>query len=136
MSGDARAAVRELANVLRALHRQALTLTQQGFEKVNGPVRGPGELLQLAVHDPLFAWLRPLSQEIVALDELAEADEIGAHDLDAARDSVAELLDASSEFRASYLVYLQEDPDLVLAHAAVRRLLRGRPGDASAAPQS
>ncbi|HET8697839.1 MAG TPA: hypothetical protein VFO94_10160 [Gammaproteobacteria bacterium] len=136
MSKDERAAVRELANALRALHRHALTLTQQGFEKVNGPVRGPGELLQLAVHDPLFAWLRPLSQEIVGLDELAEADELGAPDLDAARNSVAELLDTTSEFRASYLVYLQEDPDLVLAHAAVRRLLRRRPGDGAAAPQS
>ena len=127
MSVEPRAAVRELAQALRALHRHALTLTQQSFEKLHGSVRGPGELLQLAVHDPLFAWLRPLSQEIVALDELAEADEIGEPDLDAARASVAELLDASSEFRGPYLVYLQEEPDLVLAHAAVRKLLGRRP---------
>ena len=130
MSDDARAAVRELAHALRALHRQALTVTQQSFEKLHGRVRGPGELLQLAVHDPLFAWLRPLSQEIVALDELADSDEIGTQDLDAARASVVELFDSNAEFRGTYLVYLQEEPDLVLAHATVRRLLasRARPG--------
>ena len=129
MSDDARAAVRVLAQSLRALHRHGLTVTQQSFEKLKGRVRGPGELLQLVVHDPLFAWLRPLSQEIVALDELAEADEIAQQDLDAARASVAELLDSNAEFRGTYLVYLQEEPDLVLAHAAVRRLLplRERP---------
>jgi hypothetical protein len=130
MSDDARAAIRELARALRALHRHALTVTQQSFEKLHGRVRGPGELLQLAVHDPLFAWLRPLSQEIVALDELAEADEIGLQDLDAARASVVELLDSNVEFRGTYLVYLQEEPDLVLAHATVRKVLgpRSRPG--------
>ena len=136
MSDDARAAVRELAHALRALHRQALTVTQQSFEKLHGRVRGPGELLQLAVHDPLFAWLRPLSQEIVALDELADSDEIGTQDLDAARASVVELFDSNAEFRGTYLVYLQEEPDVVLAHAAVRRLLapRSRPS-APAEPQ-
>jgi hypothetical protein len=136
MSDDARAAVRELAHALRALHRQALTVTQQSFEKLHGRVRGPGELLQLAVHDPLFAWLRPLSQEIVALDELADSDEIGTQDLDAARASVVELFDSNAEFRGTYLVYLQEEPDLVLAHAAVRKVLgpRSRPS-APAEPQ-
>lgn len=137
MSDAVRTSVRELAHALRALHRHALTVTQQSFEKLHGRVRGPGELLQLAVHDPLFAWLRPLSQEIVALDELAEADEVGAQDLDAARASVVELFDSNAEFRGTYLVYLQEEPDLVLAHAAVRRLLapRARPGVAPAEPQ-
>ena len=136
MSDDARAAVRELAHALRALHRQALTVTQQSFEKLHGRVRGPGELLQLAVHDPLFAWLRPLSQEIVALDERADSDEIGTQDLDAARASVVELFDSNAEFRGTYLVYLQEEPDLVLAHAAVRKVLgpRSRPS-APAEPQ-
>jgi hypothetical protein len=132
MSDDARGAVRELARALRELHKRGLATTQQSFEKLHGRVRGPGELLQLAVHDPLFAWLRPLSQQIVALDELAEAEAIGAPDLDAARASVAELLEANAEFRATYLVYLQAEPDLVLAHAALRRLL-GPPGRAAPA---
>jgi len=133
MSDDAHAAVRELAQALRALHRRALTITQQSFEKLHGRVRGPGELLQLVVHDPLFAWLRPVSQEIVALDELAEADDIAQQDLDAARASVRELFGSNAEFRGTYLVYLQEEPDLVLEHATVRKLLGPPPAPSAGA---
>jgi hypothetical protein len=120
---DARDAVRELAAALRALHHELLLATQKSFEKVNGPVDGPGALLQLAVHDPLFAWLRPLSQELALLDELASSEEIGGRDFARAAAEVAALVEASSEFGAAYLVYLQSDPDVVIAHAAVRRLL-------------
>lgn len=127
MSDDARAAIRQLSRALLALHRRGLAITQQSFEKLHGRVRGPGELLQLVVNDPLFAWLRPLSQEIVALDELAEADEIGPEHVDAARASVTALLETNAELRGTYLVYLQDEPDLVLAHAAVRKLLAPLP---------
>jgi hypothetical protein len=120
---DARDAVRRLATALRALHHELLRATQKSFEKLNGRVDGPGALLQLAVHDPLFAWLRPLSQELALLDELAGSDEVGGRDFARAAAEVAALLDASSEFGAAYLVYLQSDPDVVIAHAAVRRLL-------------
>jgi hypothetical protein len=127
---DARAAVRELAAALRALHHRLLLATQKNFEKLHGRVDGPGALLQLAVHDPLFAWLRPLSQELALLDELAAADEVGAGDFARAAAEAAELLDGISEFRAAYLVYLQSEPDVVLAHAAVRRLTQRRTGQA------
>jgi hypothetical protein len=120
---DARDAVRELAVALRKLHHELLLATRKSFEKVNGRVDGPGALLQLAVHDPLFAWLRPLSQELALLDELASSDEVGGRDFARAAAEVAALIDASSEFGAAYLVYLQSDPEVVIAHAAVRRLL-------------
>jgi hypothetical protein len=120
---DARAAVRELAAALRALHHRLLLATQKSFEKLHGRVDGPGALLQLAVHDPLFAWLRPLSQQLALLDELAAADEVDAGDFARAAAEVAELVDATSEFRAAYLVYLQSEPDVVIAHAALRRLI-------------
>ena len=123
MSAD-RDSARELAAALRALHRTLLTATRRGFEKLHGRVDSSGELLQLAINDPLFAWLHPLSESIVELDELAadaQADDAG---FAAARAAVARLLRDESAFRASYLVYLQSDPHAVLAHAAVRRLLR------------
>jgi hypothetical protein len=122
-----RASLVELAAASRMLHRQLLLVTQKGFEKLYGRVEGPGALLQLAVHDPLFAWLRPLSQQTAALDELAATDEVTGDDLDAARARLLALLEAEGEFRATYVIYLQADPEVVLAHAALRRLL-GRGG--------
>jgi hypothetical protein len=120
---DAAAALRELSAALRVVHQRGLTATQKGFERLHGRVRSAGEVLQLALHDPLFAWLRPLSALIATLDELAAQDEVGGEDLDSARAAVATFLESDGEFRPAYLVYLQTEPDLVLAHAGVRRLL-------------
>jgi hypothetical protein len=119
----ARAAARELAAALRTLHHRLLLATQKSFEKLHGRVDGPGALLQLAVHDPLFAWLRPLSQKLALLDELAEAEDVADVDFARAAAEVAELVDEDSAFRAAYLVYLQSEPDVVLAHGVLRRLI-------------
>jgi hypothetical protein len=124
---DERAAVRELATALRTLHHRLLLATQRSFEKLHGRVDGPGALLQLAVHDPLFAWLRPLSQALALLDELADAEEVGGPDLARAAAEVAALIDGETEFRGAYLVYLQSEPDVVVAHAGLRRLLPKQP---------
>jgi hypothetical protein len=125
LSDAARSGARALAAALRTLHRRLLLATQKSFEKLHGRVDGPGALLQLAVHDPLFAWLRPVSEKVALLDELAEAEDLGADDLTRAATEVAELVEADSAFRAAYLVYLQAEPDVVLAHAALRRLITG-----------
>jgi hypothetical protein len=116
-------ALRELSAALRVVHQRGLIATQKGFEKLHGRVRSAGEVLQLALHDPLFAWLRPLSALIATLDELAVQDEVGRDDVASARAAVATFLESDGEFRPAYLIYLQTEPDLVLAHAAVRSLL-------------
>ena len=128
---DPRAVLRELAATARTLHHRLLVATQKSFEKLHGRVDGPGQLLQLAVHDPLFAWLRPLSQQLALLDELGEADEL--HDADVARAAaeVSQVLE-SEPFRGPYLVYLQSEPDTVLANAALRSLLARAGGGRSA----
>jgi hypothetical protein len=113
---SSRRAVAELAEALRVLHARLLQSVQVGFEKLHGRVHGPGALLQLALHDPLFTWLQPLSRQIVALDELAESE---APDLEQARASVSRLIDAPGDFRSHYLACLQADPAVVMAHAAL-----------------
>jgi hypothetical protein len=120
---DARSDVRELATALRVLHHRLLLATQRAFEKLHGRVDGPGAMLQLAVHDSLFAWLRPLSQKVALLDELGEADSLEPVDFARAAAEVGSLLEADPEFHATYLIYLQAEPDAVLANAAVRRVL-------------
>lgn len=112
----------ELAAAARTLHHRLLVATQKGYEKLHGRVEGPGKLLQLAVHDPLFAWLRPLSAQLALLDELAEADELQSADVARAATEVADVLDADA-FRGTFLVYLQSEPDVVLANAVLRPLL-------------
>ncbi len=121
---ERRAALHELGAALRDVHRELLIATQKGFEKLHGRVPGSGALLKLAVDDPLFAWLRPLSARIAALDELAKSDAASAAQLDRALADIAALLEADSEFRASYLIYLQAEPAVVVAHGIVRRMLR------------
>jgi hypothetical protein len=129
---DPRANLRELASAARVLHHRLLVATQKSFEKLHGRVESPGQLLQLAVHNPLFAWLRPLSQQLALLDELADADDV--HDADVAR-AEAELAQVlgSEAFRGTFLVYLQSEPDVVLANATLRPLLV-RAGGAREAP--
>ena len=129
---DPRTDLRELASAARTLHHRLLVATQKSFEKLHGRVEGPGVLLQLAVHDPLFAWLRPLSQQLALLDELGEADELHGADVARAAAEVAETLD-SAAFRGTFLVYLQNEPDVVLANAALRPLL-ARAGGARKPP--
>jgi hypothetical protein len=119
---EPRANLRELAAAARTLHHRLLVATQKSFEKLHGRVESPGQLLQLAVHDPLFAWLRPLSAQLALLDELAEADDVRDTDVARAAAEVAGVLD-SDAFRGSFLVYLQNEPDVVIANAALRPLL-------------
>ena len=76
--------------------------------------------------DAWFAWLRPLSQLMAKLDELGEESSDG---LDTAPlvASIRALLTPTEEgegFGRQYHDALQRGPDVVLAHAAVRALLR------------
>lgn len=117
-----RAALVELSSALRVVHQRLLMAVQRNFEKLHGRVGGPGELLQLAVNDPLFAWLAPLTAQIATIDERTR-DEVDAAAVAAVRAEVLALLEDESDFRASYLVYLQAEPDVVVAHATLRRLV-------------
>lgn len=53
---------------LLRLHRALLDAERAEHERVHGPIT-PAAFLQLLIADPRFAWLRPLSEIIVGLDE-------------------------------------------------------------------
>lgn len=116
--------VRALRAAVRALHKELLGAVQRRFEKLHRRVQGPGELLELAAHDPLFEWLKPLSERLVELEEL-DVDAVAREQAAALRAGFGRLLDADGEFAAVYRVYLQSEPDVVIAHAELRRALRG-----------
>jgi hypothetical protein len=95
---------------------------------VYGRIASNGEFLQLVLGHAWFAWLRPLSQLVAKLDELGGEDESpGGADTATFIASVRTLLTPSEEgtgFGKHYYDALQRQPDVVLAHAAVRALLR------------
>ncbi|HET6339597.1 MAG TPA: hypothetical protein VFG30_40580 [Polyangiales bacterium] len=134
------------------LHRVLIQAVRLDYERTHGHVDNPTQLWQLVLTDPKFAWLRPLSQWIVELDDGPDADpeaqeaKISASDVIAAAvrglDHTAALdgLDHSAavrgeletllsnpEWNEPYLQLLQEVPEVVLAHAKLQHELQRLP---------
>jgi len=117
-----------LFRALLRLHKALLDDERVSYERVHGRISSNGVFLQLVLEDPWFAWLRPLSQVMAKLDELGETDEL-PDGLNTATllASIRTLLTPSEEgtgFGRHYYEALQRDPDVVLAHGAVRMLLQ------------
>jgi hypothetical protein len=110
------------------LHKALLDDERVSYERVHGRISSNGAFLQLVLEDAWFAWLRPLSQVMAKLDELGETDELpDGPDAATILASIRTLLTPSEEgtgFGRHYYEALQREPDVVLAHAAVRMLLQ------------
>jgi hypothetical protein len=121
----------ELTHTLRPLHKALLDLVRIDYEKRHGrPVAGPVQLFQLVTQDPFFLWLHPMSALMAEIDELYDQKEPIAHDdVVAVRTTLESLLGSRGQepspdsFVSRYLEILQNDPDVVMAHARVRRAL-------------
>jgi len=120
----------ELHGALLRLHKALLDSERIVYENNVGPIRSPSHFFQLLTNDPWFAWLRPISQLIVAIDEtLDEKERLTNASVDALmRQSVFLLIPAETggEFGKRYLAALQRDPRVVLAHAQVARRIGSR----------
>ena len=71
-----------LDHIFRALlrlHKALLDDERVSYERVHGRIPSNGAFLQLVLGDAWFAWLRPLSQLMVKLDELVEEGEVSSH---------------------------------------------------------
>jgi hypothetical protein len=119
---DARlVAVRPL---LLDLHRQMLEAERADVERFQGRL-ADAEFLQIATGGLRMAWLTPLSELIVALDEALEADpgdEAAQVDATAIIARVSALIappDPATAFGRRYLVMLQQNPAVVMAHSAL-----------------
>jgi hypothetical protein len=120
--------VDQLRSALLRLHKALLDDERVSYERVYGRIASNGEFLQLVLSHAWFAWLRPLSQLVAQLDEFVEEDESPSGSSSASLiATVRTLLTPSEEgtgFGKHYYDALQRGPDVVLAHAAVRALLR------------
>jgi hypothetical protein len=117
----------EVRQALLALHKTLVDSERVTYEKTVGAIRSPNHFLQLLTTDPWFAWLQPLSQLIVSIDEALDSKEpLTPAAVDAAIKQANFLL-APSEvgegFSHHYFDALQRDPDVVIAHADVMKLI-------------
>jgi hypothetical protein len=120
----------ELHGALLKLHKALLDSERMVYEKNVGPIQSPNHFFRLLTSDPWFAWLRPISQLIVAIDETLDAKEpLSRADVDAVMNqSVFLLVPAQSddEFGERYVAALQRDPRVVLTHAQVAKRIGSR----------
>ena len=115
---------------LLALHKAVLGTERRTLERVHGELGG-AQFLQIVSDPLLYGWLTPFSALILAIDDTLDVKD-GDEDDEIA--TPAELIERTRElllppkadtpFGRRYISLMQKEPDLVLAHAAVARLLR------------
>jgi len=114
---------------LMALHKTLIDSEKAAYQETFGEIASPNQFLQLLISDPWFAWLHPVSELVVAIDELLEGKEaVGEANAGAIVKQTKTLLVASEEgegFARSYFEALQREPDVVMAHAEVVKCLKG-----------
>ena len=130
MSDAMRARLGELRSRLLNLHKVLLDDAKAAYEMDRGRVRSNASLLQLVINDPWFAWLHPLSELVVRIDETIEPGSPAAEADGAALVEQIERLLSPAEsgevFARRYFEALQRQPAVVLAHADVRRALKAQ----------
>lgn len=118
--------LRDLRRGLLRLHKTLLDTERAAYEQLEGRISS-GELLQLVISHEQFAWLHAISELIVKIDETLDADEpatIGdAKSLFMQIQALLRPAETGSEFAQKYFAALQREPDAVLAHREVKRLL-------------
>jgi hypothetical protein len=127
--GDPRHGLAELREALLRLHKALIESERVGYEKTFGRIASPYQFWQLLTDDAWFAWLRPVSQLVAAMDEMLDAKmaltAIGADALAARVKSLLVAVSGDNGFSGHYDEALQRDPDVMFAHAQVARCLRG-----------
>ena len=117
----------ELRNGLLGLHKTLLDSERGAYERDIARITSSNELLKLVLYDPWFAWLHELSEFIVQIDEAQDAKE-PPQSADAER-FIAQAWDllapneTGTGFAKGYFEAMQRDPDVVLAHARMRKTL-------------
>jgi len=106
--------------LLLNVHKALLEHERVRYEAAHGPVLSQGELLDLVIRAPWFAWLRTLSGLITQIDEFLCAKEppsqgAGEALLTRARDLLSST-DDGSDFHRDYRRALQESSEVGHAH--------------------
>lgn len=130
MTGELRERLEEIRQALLALHKTLVDSERVTYEATMGAIHSPNQFLQLLTTDPWFAWLHPLSQLIVSIDEAIDGKEpLTAGAVEALLKEANTLLSPSETgegFSRHYFDALQRDPNVVIAHADAMKLFSQR----------
>ena len=120
----------DVRQALLKLHKTLLDWERTAYERAHGRTTGHA-LLQAILNDPQFAWLRPLSELIVRIDETLENDVADIPGEAAAIVAQARKLVSPGDQGAlnaeRYEAALQGCPDAVFAHRDVGVVLKSHP---------
>ena len=124
---ESRALLGNLRNLLLEQHKLLLDRERAEYERVNGPIGGPGAFLQLVLGHPHFAWLKQISTLVVeideALDRRSKADQTVADALTAQARELMRPRQEGSDFQVRYYNAVQESPEIVILQCRIEQLL-------------
>jgi len=120
----------QLREAVLNLHKALVDSERISYEKNIGTIPSPNHFLQLLTRDPWFAWLHPVSELIVAMDEALDAKEpLTKERAEALTQQARSLLMVSETgegFARHYYDALQRDPDVLFAHAVAAKIYNHR----------
>jgi hypothetical protein len=118
--------LRDLRRGLLHLHKILLDQERADCEKARGSVSS-GELLQLVINHEQFAWLHSISELIVKIDEMFDAEEPMTFENSRLLLGQARTLlmpgESGDAFKQKYHAALQHNPAAVLAHRELTLIL-------------
>lgn len=118
---------------LLRVHKALIDHERARYEQAHGPIGGAGAFLQVLIHDPHFAWLRPIPELVVRIDEFTSSRE--PPDLSAGEallTQARQLLvpdEAGDDFARRYHRALQESPEVAAIHGEWRLWAMGAGGN-------
>ena len=106
------------------LHKALVDSEKKDWEQNRGSVGGPPQFQNMQLNEPAFAWMRPCSALIVAIDEYQDSKEPKTAEEARQLFGVARNVLRPPDFVESrYRDVLQRDPAIVMLHARVVQVL-------------
>jgi len=131
MKDSERRLLTDLRRALLPLHKTLLEWERKTYEREHGRKMGGGELLQVIMTAPQFAWLHPISELIVRIDQTLDEEAPDTPvDVDTILTQARRLVapdQTEKPYAERYLTALQEVPDVVVAHGKVTAILKENP---------
>jgi len=131
MKDSERRLLTDLRRALLPLHKTLLEWERKTYEREHGRKMGGGELLQVIMTAPQFAWLHPISELIVRIDQALDEEAPDTPvDVDVILTQARRLVapdQTEKPYAERYLTALQEVPDVVVAHGKVTAILKENP---------
>ena len=126
MKDSTRSRIAEIRLALIALHKALVDSERISYEKNMGTIQSHSHFLQLLTQDPWFVWLQPLSQFIVSLDDLDDAETpLKVATLETVIKEARGLLTPSEigeGFARHYFDALQGDTQVLIAHTETMKI--------------